>query len=71
MFFLNSLDSVVRARAMVEFHVNEHNTKLPHSAFSGQTPDEMFLGAGAKVSEELAAARSNAREARLAANRAM
>ena len=69
--FLNTLDSVARVRAMVEFHVNEHNTKMPHPAFSGQTPDEMFFGTGAKVPEELALARGNARAARMAANRAM
>jgi len=34
---------------MVEFYVNEHNTKMPHPAFSGQTPDEMFFLTGAKV----------------------
>ena len=69
--FLNTLDSVARVRAMVEFHVNEHNTKMPHPAFSGQTPDEMFFGTGAKVPEELALAKGNARVARMAANRAM
>jgi hypothetical protein len=56
---------------MVEFHVNEHNTKMPHPAFGGQTPDEMFFGTGAKVPEELALAKTNARAARLAANRAI
>jgi len=30
--FLNTLDSVARVRAMVEFHVNEDNTKMPHPA---------------------------------------
>jgi len=35
--FLNSLDSVARVRTLVEFHVNEHNTKMPHPAFDGQT----------------------------------
>jgi hypothetical protein len=69
--FLNTLDSVARVRALVEFYVNEHNTKMPHSAFAGQTPDEMFFGTGGKVPEELALARSTARAARLAANRAM
>jgi transposase InsO family protein len=69
--FLNTLDSVARVRAMVEFHVNEHNTKMPHPAFSGQTPDEMFFGTGARVPEELALAKGNARAARMAANRAM
>jgi len=69
--FLNTLDSVARVRAMVEFYVNEHNTKMPHPAFSGQTPDEMFFLTGAKVPEELALAKGNARAARMAANRAM
>jgi transposase InsO family protein len=41
--FLNTLDSVARVRALVEFYVNEHNTKMPHPAFRGQTPDEMFF----------------------------
>jgi len=66
---LHTLDSVARVRAMVEFHVNEHDTKMPHPAFSGQTPDEIFFGTGAKVSEELALAKGNARAARMAANR--
>jgi putative transposase len=62
---------VARVRAMVEFYVNEHNTKMPHPAFSGQTPNEMFFGTGAKVPEELALAKGNARAARMADNRAM
>jgi hypothetical protein len=69
--FLNTLDSVARVRAMVEFHVNEHNTKMPHPAFCGQTPDEIFFGTGAKVPEKLALAKGNARAARMAANRTM
>ena len=36
--FLNSLDSVVRVRTLVEFHVNEHNTKMPHAAFNQEPP---------------------------------
>jgi len=46
---------------MVEFHVNEHNTKMPHPAFSGQTPNEIFLGTGAKVPDALGLAKGNAR----------
>jgi hypothetical protein len=69
--FLNTLDTVARVHALVEFYVTEHNTKMPHSAFCGQTPDEMFFGTGAQVPEKLALVRSNARAARLAANRAM
>jgi hypothetical protein len=50
--------------------VSEHNSKIPHSAFKGQTPDEMFFGTGAGVPDVLAARRRDAREARLAENRA-
>ena len=57
--FLNSLDTVARVRALVDFYVNEHNTKMPHPAFGGQTPDEMFFGTGTEVSEELALAKTN------------
>jgi putative transposase len=69
--FLNTLDTVARVRALVQFYVNEHNTKMPHPAFGGQTPDETFFGTGAKVPEELALAKTNARAGRLATNRAM
>jgi transposase InsO family protein len=68
--FLNSLDTVARVRALVEFYVTEHNTKMPHPAFCGQTPDEIFFGTGTNVPEKLAVAKSQARVARLAANRA-
>jgi hypothetical protein len=70
MSLLNTLDSVARVRTLVEFYVNEHNTKRPHPAFGGQTPDEMFFGTGSNVPEDLALAKSNARTARLDANRA-
>ena len=41
--FLHSLDSVTTVRRLVEFYVQEHNQVLPHSAFHGQTPDEMYF----------------------------
>jgi hypothetical protein len=69
--YLNSLDSIERLRALVEFCVEQHNTQTPHAAFSGQTPDETYFGTTANLSAELAAARTRARVARLAANRAM
>ncbi|HUE88781.1 MAG TPA: hypothetical protein VMO26_22110 [Vicinamibacterales bacterium] len=28
------------------FYIDEHNRVLPHSAFRGQTPDEMYFGTG-------------------------
>ena len=42
--FLHSLDSVTTVRRLVAFYVDEHNRVLPHSAFRGQTPDEMYFG---------------------------
>jgi putative transposase len=69
--YLNSLDSLARLRTLVEFYVEEHNTRMPHAAFHGQTPDEMYFGTAANLPVELAAAREQARAARLAANRAM
>ena len=41
--FLHSLDSVPTIRRLVAFYVDEHNRVLPHSAFRGQTPDEMYF----------------------------
>ena len=40
-----------------------------HSAFAGQTPDEMYFERGAQIPVNLAAARTRAREARMKANR--
>ncbi|MHC5112289.1 MAG: transposase [Planctomycetota bacterium] len=69
--FLNSLDSVNKLEKLVAFYVDQHNTHLPHSAFHGQTPDEMYFGTGDQVPKELDSAKSAARQARFEANRAM
>ncbi len=67
--YLNSLDSASTIRRLVAFYVDEHNTRLPHSAFRGQTPDEMYYGRGDHVPRELEQARNAARKARLDLNR--
>jgi hypothetical protein len=59
----------LRSGALVTFCVEQHNTSLPHAAFAGQTPDEMYVGRGEEDSRNLAAARAQAREARMEANR--
>ncbi|MGC9986726.1 MAG: DDE-type integrase/transposase/recombinase [Polyangia bacterium] len=69
--YLNSLDTIERLRTLVAFFMEQYNTQMPHPAFSGQTPDEMYFGTAVDLPAELAAARSKAREERLAANRAM
>jgi hypothetical protein len=67
--FLNTLDTLRSVEKLVAFYVQEHNTRLPHAAFRGQTPDEMYFGTGASVPEELEAARQKARKVRVEANR--
>jgi hypothetical protein len=67
--FFHSLDSVSTVRRLVEFYVDQHNRMLPHSAFRGQTPDEMYFGTGDAVPEDLRARALTARRARVEANR--
>jgi hypothetical protein len=67
--FLHSLDSVTTVRRLVAFYVDEHNRVLPHSAFRGQTPDEMYFGTGDTVPADLMLRTTAARRARLEANR--
>jgi hypothetical protein len=69
--FLHRLDSFAALEKLIAFYVPEFNRVMPHSAFHGQTPDEMFFGSGNAVPDELAAARKQARAARLEANRAL
>ena len=67
--FLHPLDSVSTVRRLVEFYVHEHNRVLPHSAFRGQTPDEMYFGTGDAVPANLTSRAAAARRARVEANR--
>jgi putative transposase len=67
--FLHSLDSVATVRRLVAFYVDEHNRVLPHSAFRGQTPDEMYFGTGQAVPADLMARAAAARRVRVKTNR--
>jgi transposase InsO family protein len=67
--FLNTLDSLNAVKKHVAFYVDEYNKKLPHSAFRGQTPDEMYFGTGDNVPHDLEAKRVAARQSRLQSNR--
>jgi putative transposase len=68
--YLHSLNSFAVLRRLTEFYVTAHNEVMPHSAFEGQTPDEIFFGTGDQVTQDLAAARINARDKRIRENRA-
>ncbi|HZM95850.1 MAG TPA: hypothetical protein VFB92_20640, partial [Vicinamibacterales bacterium] len=67
--FLHPLDSVTTIHRLVAFYVHEHNHVLPHSAFRGQTPDEMYFGIGDAVPADLRARAADAHRARVVANR--
>jgi transposase InsO family protein len=67
--FLNTLDTVTAVEKLVSFYIAEHNGAIPHSAFKGQTPDEMYFGTGDEVPEKLEAAKVAARAERMEVNR--
>ncbi len=69
--YLHQLDTFAALERLVAFYVEQHNTVLPHAAFAGQTPDEMYFGRGERVPGDLAAARAHARESRMKANRSL
>jgi hypothetical protein len=68
--YLHTLDTLAALHRLVDFYVTAHNEAMPHSAFEGQTPDEMYFGVGDPVVAELCAARMRAREERIRVNRA-
>jgi transposase InsO family protein len=67
--YLNQLDSVAAVQRLVAFYVQQHNVVMPHAAFEGQTPDEVYFGNDGDVVARLAQRRLEARQARLEANR--
>ena len=67
--YLHSLDNLAALTRLVTFYVEQHNAVMPHSAFGGQTPDEIYFGRGDRVGERLAASCREARRARMEANR--
>ena len=61
---------MTRTTVVTRSTVREHNSVIPHAAFRGQTPDEVYFGRGNGVPDELAEARAVARERRMEENRA-
>ncbi len=68
--YLHTLDNLTALGRLIEFYVTAHNEVMPHAAFGGQTPNEMYFGTGDAVAAELVTARKTAREDRIKANRA-
>ena len=67
--YINQLHSFAALERLVSFYVSEHNTKMPHAAFHGQTPDEVYFARGDHIPDQLAEAGRLARQARLQTNR--
>lgn len=68
--FTQRLDPFVALERFIAFYVGQHNTVMPHAAFGGQTPQEVFYASGDHVPAELAAKRHAARQLRIADNSA-
>jgi putative transposase len=69
--FLHSLDTPATVTRLVAFYVPAYNDEIPHAAFQGQTPDEMYYGTGANIPAKLEQGKTKSRAARLEAHRAM
>ena len=67
--YLHSLESFTQLEQLIDFYVNEHNTQMPHNAFGGQTPDEVYFDHADGIRDRLTAAGHQARRARMEANR--
>ncbi len=69
--YLNTLDSVETViKKLVAFCVEQRNAHMPHSAFQGQTPDEMYFDTDIDTPKQLQESRIAARESRMKLNRA-
>jgi transposase InsO family protein len=67
--YLHELERESQLRRLIAFYVMAHNEVMPHSAFDGQTPKEIYFGTGSAVVAKLASARELARDARMTRNR--
>jgi len=68
--YLHTLESLGGLKRLIAFYIEQHNTVMPHSAFLGRTPDEIYFGTGDYVPAELKAAHQAAQQRRLTENRA-
>jgi putative transposase len=67
--YLHGLETETELRRLVAFYVEAHNDVMSHSAFAGQTPNEVFFGTGDAVAARLAAKRVQAQTERIDRNR--
>ncbi len=54
--YLHSLESFTQLGELIDAYVKEHNTRMPHHAFGGQTPNEVYFDQADRVRDLLPAA---------------
>ena len=69
--YLHGLETESEVRRLIAFYVEAHNDVIPHSAFDGQTPNEVFFGTGDAVVARLAVERVQAQTERMDRNRSV
>jgi len=69
--YLHTLDSIAAIRRLVDFYVKEHNDSVPHAAFKGQTPSEVYFGHSENTIKNLEEVRQLSRQKRFETNRAI
>ena len=67
--YLHGLESETELRRLIAFYIKAHNRVMLHSAFEGQTPDEIYFGTGDSIVSELATGRAQAQIDRMNRNR--
>jgi hypothetical protein len=53
--YLHTLDSRAAVERLIAFYVEQHNAVMPHAAFDGRTPDEVYFDTASNLADELAA----------------
>lgn len=69
--YFHHLDNISSLRKLVAKYVHEHNEVIPHSAFMGQTPSEVYSGQASDLPEHLSQKIKEAMKKRIEANRKM
>ena len=64
--YMQSLTTIEVLEKHVDFYFKEHNDEIPHNAFMGSTPKEMYLGKWkAEQTDKLKKQQTDAREKRI------
>lgn len=71
LYFQGKLSDVSQAQKCLRFYIEQHNTKLPHSAFNGATPEDIMSNTWEKKKIEIDNLKTKALQNRKATYRLM